>query len=63
MGTASGLFFYLTQRMGRFGVPLIVVALALMAVAFVGAIVIADLLVPASEPIVSAPFRWSSRGH
>jgi|GEM_PF-6189570 len=58
---ASGRFFDLSGRMGRFGVPLLIVSLVLMAVAFVTAIVIADLLVTAPEPIVSAPFRWCSR--
>jgi len=60
MDTSSGLFFYLTQQVRRLDVSILLVALALMAAAFVGVILAADLLGSASEPIVSAPFRWCS---
>lgn len=58
MDTASELFFYLAQRTGRPGLALLALALVLMSATFISVVVIADLLAPASEPIVSAPFRW-----
>ena len=60
MDTASGLVFHLAHRTGRPGLALLALALVLMSATFISVVVVADLLAPASEPIMSAPFRWVS---
>ena len=58
MNHASGLLHRTVDRVAHHGPALIIVAVALMMVAFVGVLLVADLLGSASEPITAAPFRW-----
>ncbi len=58
MDTASGLLHRTVDQVARHGLPLIIVAVALMVVMFVSFLLVADLLASASEPITAAPFRW-----
>ena len=59
MDTAAGILLYITQGMSRLGAPLLILALALALAAFIGTLLIVDLVQPAAEPVVAAPFRWN----
>ena len=59
MDTVSGCIFDTIERMGRLGVSLAILALALLLATFVVAVVVAEALGLASEPVLAAPFRWS----
>ncbi len=59
MDTIGGNLIYLARRLGRLSTPLLlIVASVLMVATFVVAVVAADVLAAAAEPIVMAPFRW-----
>ena len=61
MDTATGLTIHVFRQVGRMGVPLVIAAVALMALAFIAVIAIAGVLEPAPEAIIAAPFRWAPR--
>lgn len=61
MDTASGLVFRVGPRLARVALVLattFVVMLAVLSLALAAGAWIADLLQPASEPIIAAPLRW-----
>ena len=61
MDIASGLVFRTGHPLARFALLLvvtIVVLLAVLSLLLAGGAWIADLLRPASEPILAAPLRW-----
>jgi len=58
MDTTAGLLNALLRPLRRVGTPLLLIALALLVLAFVLALAGLQMLMPASEPIVTAPIRW-----
>ena len=58
MDTTAGLLNALLRPLRRAGTPLLLIALALLVLAFVLTLAGLQMLVPVSEPIVSAPIRW-----
>ena len=60
MDTALGSIYDFSRSFQRLGVPLMVLALAMMVVAFVTALVVMGSLQPGPETVVVAPFRWFS---
>jgi Na+/H+ antiporter NhaC len=56
MDTTTGIVAYVVRsvrRLGVIGIPALIIVVAALA-----GVVIGDLLAPASEPVIVAPFRW-----
>ena len=58
MLTASELLYRRARRIGFIGVIGVVAGVMFLALLLGGIVVIADLLEPASRPLVAAPLRW-----
>jgi hypothetical protein len=68
MDATTTSIIHLARAAGRAGlgriVPLgsvVLVGLLILALAFAAGVLVADLLVQESEPILAAPFRWKVR--